>query len=356
MKKGLLQTVVNSGIDEPREYFDTLKYTGHQVYSYQTSPINKSNFSFQPDLVILGDKDYSHISFTHDIIRGAGERFRLGDASNGQDSNRGFYSFNVYGNLTAFISNGFTLSKGSSSGYGWSEVSKSPQVYFAYCFYAGNATSSDSTQDITATIAAAPEAGISVINYTGNGTTNQTIPHGLDSAPEMIIIRGSGSQGLTFLPLTNSYFNHEGSTVSEVDSDMATKFGNGTSYVAPTSSNFTVGNDSRTNNSSREYAAYAFTSIDGYQKFGTYNGTGTSGLSITTGFQPHFVGIQRLDSAAAMNFFDANNSGGNAYTFKHTTGGIATSNVSFTSTGFDLDTTNTTVNASSGEYFYWAIA
>ena len=46
--------------------------------------------------------------------------------------------------------------------------------------------------------------------------------------------------------------------------------------TAPSSSVFTVGTSNGTNNSSGTYVAYCFADIDGFSKFGSYTGNGSS--------------------------------------------------------------------------------
>ena len=57
-----------------------------------------------------------------------------------------------------------------------------------------------------------------------------------------------------------------------------------------TSSVFTVGNSGGSNGSGVEYIAYCFHSVQGYSKFGSYTGNGSSdGPFVYTGFRPAFT-------------------------------------------------------------------
>lgn len=356
MKKGLMQTVTAAGVSEPRDYFNSLFWSGHAT-SGGGSTRGISGLNFQPDLVIQFENNYSHNSFTYDIHRGGTNRYCFGSSADYNANNGSYTSKNVYGVVSAFASNGITLGRGSSSGYGWSDVSYLGSSYSAYCWYSGNSTSSDSSQDITASVASSSVSGTSIINYTGNNTTNQTVPHGLDNAPEMILFRANAQIGVMFLPFQNCYFDLR-STAAKVTT-LSTLFGNGSSYVAPTSTNFTVGASLKVNSTS-DNTALAFHSVDNYQKFGTYNGSGTSGNSVTVGFQPKFLVIKRMDSTGTFVVTDSGD-GGNTGNTTHKNifgsgGSVDASGIDRTSTGFTIQTTDTDLNASSGEYFYWAIA
>jgi hypothetical protein len=68
--------------------------------------------------------------------------------------------------------------------------------------------------------------------------------------------------------------------------------------TAPTTSLFTVGNDSRSNGSGNSMIAYCFAEVKGYSKFGSYTGNGSAdGTFVYTGFKPAFVMVKRTDTA-----------------------------------------------------------
>ena len=61
--------------------------------------------------------------------------------------------------------------------------------------------------------------------------------------------------------------------------------------TAPTSTDFTVIADNMVNGAPQTYVAYLFSSVEGISKCGRYTGD-TSGLTVTTGFQPRFIIIR----------------------------------------------------------------
>ena len=102
-----------------------------------------------------------------------------------------------------------------------------------------------------------------------------------------------------------------------------------------------------------EYIAYCFHSVSEYSKIGTYSGNGTTGQTITTGFQPDFVMIKAtshgqdwymIDSVRPNNKFLVANYSGSEYT--------ASDTHSFTSTGFTLS--GESYNTSGYTYIYMA--
>ena len=108
--------------------------------------------------------------------------------------------------------------------------------------------------------------------------------------------------------------------------------------------------------------AYCFHSVTGYQKVGSYTGTGASGNTITTGFRPRFLFIRNattsntgwaiLDTAR-----DGTTENGNAL-FAHENWaewGGTTIDIDFTDTGFIIQNGYVVVNGGSSTYIYLAI-
>ena len=86
---------------------------------------------------------------------------------------------------------------------------------------------------------------------------------------------------------------------------------------------------------------------------GSYTGTGSSGNSVTTGFEPRFVMIKRTDTAANWNIEWINSNG--EIRPNLTNAETSTRGVSFNTNGFTLDVDWATKNASGGAYIYLAI-
>ena len=70
--------------------------------------------------------------------------------------------------------------------------------------------------------------------------------------------------------------------------------------TAPTSSVFTLGSNGDVNTNTRTQVAYCFAEVEGYSKFGSYNGNGNdNGPFIYTGFRPAWVLIKKTGSGTA---------------------------------------------------------
>ena len=118
-----------------------------------------------------------------------------------------------------------------------------------------------------------------------------------------------------------------------------------------------------TNNNGSNFIAYCFAEKQGYSKFGSYTGNGSSdGVFVYTGFRPALVIIKRTDNSSGGNWLlldsvrdDINAVGKNLYANVNDAE-TSTDRCDFVSNGFKLRQSGTTVNTSSGTYIYMAFA
>ena len=143
------------------------------------------------------------------------------------------------------------------------------------------------------------------------------------------------------------------------------RWGNNTTVVPPTSSVFTVGNSVDVNQNTTNYVAYLFASIDGFSKFGSYTGNGsTDGPFVYTGFKPRFIIIKRSD--AGVENWQGQDTARNPNNVIDDVMYMDTSNfeqlnntafyVDLLSNGFKIRTLHAGKNASGGAYVYAAFA
>ena len=275
-------------INDPSEYFQTTIYTGNDTDGTQIT--NSGNSDLKPDwLWIKNRTDSGSAPATGGIW----------------DSTRGFAENKV---LTSFTTNaeganangfavattdGFTVEDGTSGANPRTATNKNAKNYVAWQWKAnGGTTSSNTDGSITSTVQANTTAGFSVVTYTGTGSAG-TIGHGLSNPLDMIIVKsrtqGAGSRfwavyhsANTSAPETD-YLRLNG---TDATADSNTIWND----TAPTSSVFSVNASSSVNNSSDNYVAYCFHSVEGYSKFGSYAGNGSSdGTFVYTGFRPAIV-------------------------------------------------------------------
>jgi hypothetical protein len=197
-----------------------------------------------------------------------------------------------------------------------------------------------------------------VVCYTGTGSAT-TVTHNLGFVPEMIIVKNlTTTQNWRvyhkLLTSANFYLNLN-TTAAQAS---ATSVWNGTT---PTSSVFSVGDDPSVNESGSQFVAYLFASINGVSKVGSYTGTAsTQTINAALPSGARFVMIKRINTTGGWVVFDTARgmvSGTNPRLFINTTTAEANANWIYTATnGFQIVTTDASVNASGSTYIYLAIA
>jgi hypothetical protein len=294
----------------------------------------------------------SHYLF--DSVRGAykGLRPNLTNAENNLTSvNKG---------LTSFDNNGFTVNDDSDGSY---EVNGSPGglysgngTYVSWNFKAGGAAVAAGGTNITNRLVSAnPEAGFSIMTYTGVNTDG-TIEHGLNQKPEFWVFKNRTLNGKPWFTLTTAI---DGS-VDYAFLNTTDAFASGAAqYVTNTVIGVnTDGGTGWLNQSGSNYVCYAFHSVEGFSKFGSYAGTGAAGNSIVTGFEPAFVMIKRTNGISDWNMWD-NKRGNQSIVWANGSNAEATNaayEVAFNENGFTVNATANFYNGSGDTYIYMAFA
>ena len=142
-------------------------------------------------------------------------------------------------------------------------------------------------------------AGFDCVVYRGDGVAGKQIPHSLSKVPEMIWVKNRNDGN-------RSWFVYHKDSDSSAPEDKYLLLNSTTGVqddtywndTAPTATHFTIGGGSDVNDSTsgRSHLALLFASVDGICKVGSYDGTG-SAQTITTGFQPRFAIIRRIDGS-----------------------------------------------------------
>ena len=212
-------------------------------------------------------------------------------------------------------------------------------------------------------------AGFDVVTYKGNATSGLQVSHSLGKIPEMIWVkRRSGSWGWqVYHKGLNGGTNPEQKYLELNDNAAEVDNVNRWNDTAPTSTHFTLGNYNAVNGGGDNTIAMLFASVDGISKVGYYNGTGSSGHSITTGFQPRFIVIKAAHRAdgygGGWHEFDTLRgiNSGNEYplTLNSDAAESAMNHLDYIdldSDGFTIQSTSLSFNGSNARYIYYAHA
>ena len=197
----------------------------------------------------------------------------------------------------------------------------------------------------------------SIVSYTGTGS-NATVGHGLGVAPTMMIIKNRDDTDSWYVwqqnlgAVASNYINLNTTGAKSSVSDGIT---------ALSSSTFSLGNRGDVNASSEKYIAYCFADVQGYSKFGSYTGNGsTNGTFVYTGFKPAFVLYKKFSGTENWFMHDNKRQGynpDNEYLFPDLNSAEGTVNrIDLLSNGFKATTSDGGINGSGATYIYMAFA
>ena len=216
--------------------------------------------------------------------------------SNFIESNSTSAAFDAAGyGVTAFNNNGFTVTDVSNGGYrvngaSGGTYSGTPPDYVAWCWKAGGLPTINSDGDNTSIVSANQAAGFSIIRYKGNGNNDSSVGHGLNSPPEMFIYKRTSSTG-SWNIIHKDVNNYQ--AYLEFTSGTAN---NDSSMQSPTNSVIRFNTNSPSyNGSGQDWLIYAFHSVSGYQKIGSYQGNAAASSGTT---QPIYTTDNGLSGGA----------------------------------------------------------
>ena len=329
---------VDENLNDPTLYFETLLWTGDG-----SSPRTLSGLDFQPDLVWghRRDDDAGHNLF--DSVRTAGSDKNLQTNGNGAE---GGGLPGTYGYLSAFTSDGFTVTQGSNTDGG------------AY-WNINTGTYSTWNWKESAT------AGFDIVAYTGNGTADTSISHSLSAIPKMMLLKNrSGSHAWMVYHESLGYNSGTIPRFLQINNTNAQNNGGSGDFPAPpTSSVFKVGNYDTMNKSGDSITAFCWAEKQGFSKFGSYKGNGNAnGTFVYTGFRPAMVIIKTSTYGSQnWNLYDNKRDTGNVTEVElnpNDTGGDDSSGnkIDMLSNGFKCRVSYDATNRSGETYIYMAWA
>ena len=156
---------------QPSDYFKAHLYTGTGASNAQTFP---ETAAMQPDLIWIKNRDAADFNVLTDSIRGVTKYIQ---------SNSTAAEVTNAESLKSFDSDGFTV--GTQA-----EVNTNTEDFVSWNWKAGTTSGIAGSPSITPTsYSFNATSGFSIIEYTGNGTSGATIPHGLGVAPKFILVK-----------------------------------------------------------------------------------------------------------------------------------------------------------------------
>ena len=150
------------------------------------------------------------------------------------------------------------------------------------------------------------------LTYTGNGTAGRTVSHNLGSIPGMFIVKEYGATG------ENWSVYHRGlgatKTISLNRTNAASDSSNHWNDTAPTSTEFTLGDEAGVNGNGKSFVAYLFAHNNNDGEFGpdgsdiikcgSYSTNSSADASINLGFEPQWVMFRPYDDTSDWKIID----------------------------------------------------
>jgi len=270
----------------PSEHFNTVLYTGDGSTDHAITGVG-----FQPDLVWIKQRlTGSQDSNVYDSVRGVNKKLK----SDTVDAE--FADTNA---LMSFDADGFEVDDDV-------QVNDNTDIYVAWNWKANGSGSANTDGDIASTVSVNTDAGFSIVSYTGNTSTNQTVGHGLSKIPEIVIIKGR--ENTSYWSVINPR-RVDTSDTNILYLNVASPEADDTNIMGdnlPTATTFGVDDYGAVNTNGEGHIAYCFHSVDGYSKVGLYTGNNDAdGPFIYLGFRPKYFMIKAATTTDGWVIYDS---------------------------------------------------
>ena len=313
-------------VDDPSAFFKVQLYTGNGSANHAIT-FDDTDTDMQPDLVWIKNRDAADSHCVFDSVRGATKVLHP-DVTDAETTDTD--------TLDSFTSDGFQVDADV-------KVNTNAEDYAAYCW-------KEST-----------DAGLDILIYTGTGSAH-TISHNLSAVPHLMIHKGR----------TDAYswitYHHKNTDAPETDhltiestaatADSAYEWND----TSPTSSVWTVGSGSGSNQDTKLYVAYLWSEKLGYSRFGTYQGSANAdGPYIYTMFKPKVIIIKESGASGGnWQMFDTAKEPGNEVEKRtQPSEEVADSDgvpIDINSNGFKIRTAANSINREDTDFVYIAFA
>ena len=327
-----------SSIAKPGDHFNTVLYTGNGTTDHAITGVG-----FQPDWTWLKKRNTTDDNILQDVARTA-TKYVLSNSSAAEATYaEGFKSFD---------SDGFTLGNANNT-------NQNTHTFVAWN-WKGGTTSGLSGGNITpSAYSYNATSGFGVYKYTGNGSADQTIPHGLGAIPQLIFYKRLDSS-TNWVVQSNLLGNRDQLVLNGTDAENTdSRLSDSDNW---TSTFFKVGTYGDMNNNGSNHVAYVFCNVKGYCKVGTY--TGGSDPFVYLGFKPAWIMFKNTSSAENWRIVDNKRDDDNPvvqHLFANSNAAEASGTsysdfIDFLSNGFKIRSGSGEVDGSGNTIIYMAIA
>ena len=262
-------------IANPGDHFKTVLWTGDG-----NSGRSITGLGFQPDFVWYKWRSSADSHGLFDSVRGATKRLR----SNGTDVE------STTSGLISFDSDGFSLGTDSSGNL-------SGGIYVAWCWKAGGAAVTNTDGALTSQVSVNQDAGFSIATYTTPDGAATTFGHGLGKKPAFALFKARNNSGNWAVYHQSLGTNTIRLSTTGPQDTSADAFNS----TAPTDTLMYLGTWAGTNGTNINWVGYLWAEIEGFSKFGSYEGNGNAdGPFVYCGFKPAWVMVKNTDTGSTL--------------------------------------------------------
>jgi len=268
-------------------------WTGDNTDDRSITVADNSSNSWQPDWVWYKRRNVSASHLLFDAVRGATKCLRS-DTTNVENTESNA--------LQAFESTGFQVGSDSNS-------NSSSYNFVSWNWLASNGTTSNTDGSITSTVSANPDAGFSIVGYTGNGSSSATVGHGLGVIPSLVIAKSRNTAEAWMVKHKDLASNNVLELAVANATADATTFSNGSigNLTSSTTFGFVSGSSGvdSVNKSGDPVIAYCCAEVENYSRIGSYTGNGSQdGPFVYCGFKPAWIMVKVLDESSSWAILD----------------------------------------------------
>ena len=329
-------------IKNGKEHFDVVTYEGNT-----SSPPTITGLDFQPDLIWIKITSTTSNHSLYDSIRGA-TKVICSSSNSAEETD---------GEITP-TSDGFTVGSDNSI---IGSTNSNGHDYVAWCWKAGGTAETNDDGTRTSSVSANTDAGFSIVSF--DGTDGDTIGHGLSERPEFILdkdLEDSQLWRVFHYMMDDGDINWDVSDNLHLDlnDEYPAARGAATRIDQVRDTFFRISGG----NAGNARIAYCWHSVEGFSKFGTYEGNGsTDGTFVYLGFKPSLVIFKNVDAEGSWVMYDTTRNEHNpcdnrlTANTNNSTGTSSSMHVDFLSNGFKHRNNDQDLNSShTFIYMAWA--
>ena len=298
-------------IEDGEKHFVPVLWQGNETERDITTVIpSGDSIQFDPDLVWGKDTDNGSYTWRmFDILRGSADSYEVlesnSTAAETVDSN-GVRQFTPDGS-----GNGFEIGTGTAL-----NENAGPDEIIAYIWKGAGSASTLTDGSVNSSVTANTTSGFSAGTFTPPGSGSCTVAHGLGGDPDWIIVKPRDETESWVVWHSGFCARSGNSNRIFLEANSANGTG-GASIPTVTSTLFTCPDDEYYH--SRPFIFYAWRSIAGFSKFGTYEGNNVATPSSNNAdgaitffdFKPALVILKNIDQAEDWFAFDNKREGWN---------------------------------------------